>query len=1188
MAQEESPFKNLPGFQTLSKEVFSAKGIPSPDLDQLFEFIGVVNSLQGLLKVLENFSRACSHIPRICTSPKWFSAADRIGPLAERAQAILQCRDSLANLSPVLDQRSRKKSLRPFFGMVGAAPLYVTLGYVPRDRTFLERFDLLLAQVLVARAVLIARGKSQDFSALMEKFLISVRGFSKEPLEVFPSKPLTPEAYLSHLRSIPGLASLTPFFSAVQALVAAQRLESLISPGPEEEESGGVMAFSSEPQLFEAPGEGITVAEEFDHPDDDLEPAEEGVLYFFPDRPVGGLESNNFSSQAQQIAASRAMENQLLHYDWTGLNQQDIQTLLKWIFASEVHSDHQDLGPKALLGMMLFFGFSAERLARLGVAQTNSRAVGECYLAQEKKLRLASQGPHYKTPLAPQTSPQSFTRGPCLELDLPQPLAALLDQLVASRPTSQGENLFGLTAAQINRSCTQAFSRLQRVQPHRLTLNRVQSHMERLLSRLPRGDLAAAGLALGKDIYLARTRIHYASFDSGALRQLHRQACLEICRQGGTPSSEPIPPARGGSCHLGTPFRPKASSIRSLVANLKKLLRFFEGRPSSREALIQYHNAYTLYTVLMIAYSTGYRAVNDPYIPSLRRDETTGFCVIRDKDSADFYHCRLAWLPKVCLRQLHFFERHVQQLLGSRAPQQEQRAESLFFLSPEGRPLPATRGLIEEQLRGHGFFLPPNAQRHFLKSELQERGCSVEAIELLLGHWNLGQEGWTETSALSPLLFRDELESHLPPLLERVGLIPVAGLRKPSRMAIDLSDGMAVRPLPARNQTPLLNSAGKALAAQPPGEVWQEVRSRNRVPDQSRTFQRWEVAVLSQLLRQLPRVYAGDRDLSLSNGELSRLLRCLKHKGIHPRQTYRRLNFLIDGLKWGQQQLNWKIDSLPLRPVIIPKGRNRIRPAVMEELHGYRAVEKVFLADLEKPLLEGAVWRLGRILTSAILYGGLNHRPWAEAFVKALLQRRFFQWEELLWVDLWTVEPGKDLQEQWMQQRNPQIYRRWLADPLTQLLIYRFSGKPVDDEPLPADLGMDAVYRRYASHIQEAAGFRMPPLTELLAQGNAWATLHLPPFLAAYAAGTVSSASLPEPAWLRVLTGKHHLASSRPLRSVTQKTGRGSSPEERHNLIRQLARGIRDRGRASCGGTEPGGSDGDPDENGRQARCSRS
>jgi len=48
---------------------------------------------------------------------------------------------------------------------------------------------------------------------------------------------------------------------------------------------------------------------------------------------------------------------------------------------------------------------------------------------------------------------------------------------------------------------------------------------------------------------------------------------------------------------------------------------------------------------MLLGFSTGYRAVNDPFYSLMDIDWESQFIAISDKDSDDNYNTRIVWLP---------------------------------------------------------------------------------------------------------------------------------------------------------------------------------------------------------------------------------------------------------------------------------------------------------------------------------------------------------------------------------------------------------------------------------------------------------------------------------------------------------------------------------------------------------------
>lgn len=1165
MTKTTSKFRNIPGYQSLCRELFSnaETSFSDEELDELLDFLGVKDSIQNLLQVVGNFSRICRRILPAYKHPKWFLAADRLAQLGDRAKEILDQRQRLSRI-PGLTHPIDKTNVQAYRGLVGPAPFYATLGYFPDDVSLLNAYDILWGQILVAHLTLIEKGQSETYAAALEGALATLRSFahSTRLLVILPDISLAPEDYVRQLRALPPSKKLAPLCALLGSavdLVAAASLAELKGNDPEKISDYVKTVRLLAGDVPSTPIPDLEIADELDTPTDDLAPGTDGSLGVFQLR-AAKIPLDTLKFQAQQIVRSRAMQNQLLPFAWTELNSWDLQRLVGYVFSEESADSGDTLLSKIMLGLMLFYGLSTERLAGLRlVGEAVGDFAGDAYLLLEKRLRLHSPGPQYKTPLSPAAEEQAVSRLDHIDLTVPAPLVLQLERLLErSRP--EDDSLFGLEAVPIGRLCARALSPLRQGRQDRLILGRMQRYMERLLGSLPGSDLAAASLALGKELYLARTRIHYAAFDRETLRRQHQQACRLLCRQAGYDLDGVEGYPEETSCHVGTPVRPRLEALREMVTRLRESLKGCSGRFTSTSELARYHNDYSLYTALMVAYSTGYRAVSTPYVRAGLRDEASGFAIIRDKDSADYYHSRLAWLPPACLRQLRLYEHHVEYLrprilsLDSSLP--------FFFLSPDGQVLPVGPSQMEEQLGRFGFYLPPNVQRHFIKSELQENGCRIEAIELLLGHWHLGQEGWFDTSALSPLAFREELERHLPPLLLRLGLTPLPGLQKPpsARCAPTISPAERKGPfISPGTQERLRRPWRRRISIHPPGQIWQELVKREPCDRPlSEMFDEQQQIVLSKLQRLQPYLYRGAADLQIPDEALRNLLRQIRSKGLSPRQYAMRLDFVFDGLERGAERLNWRV-NLPSRPFFVSKGTNRMCPSVMGKMRGYRKVEQAFLADLAASGTVSAELELARILVSAILYGGLNHRCWAQALLPGLA-RRVYQWQEILWVDLWAQPPEESPQAQWLQQRNATLYRRWLADPTTQLLIYRWLRHPDPQREAADGFDLETIYDGYRRHLQAATGVALPRIDTLLRWGNAWATLHLPPFLSAYAADSIASACLPDPAWLRVLTGNHYPTAGRPGGGVRKKTDSSVSVAEQIERLREVCREVREQG----------------------------
>jgi len=194
----------------------------------------------------------------------------------------------------------------------------------------------------------------------------------------------------------------------------------------------------------------------------------------------------------------------------------------------------------------------------------------------------------------------------------------------------------------------------------------------------------------------------------------------------------------------------------------------------------------TVYTVAMLGFATGYRAVHDPLLQEAEIDRESGFAVISDKDDDSFYNARIIWLPDICLRQFALYQNHLFALQrwlfdhnlplffksrekASTGRQTDRENPALFFLESNADDLPVQPKLLKKLLAETSYQLPINANRHYLRTNLMNMGCPQEVVSAFLGHWERGEEPWGRYSGLSPIVYRKELAKHLVKLIGNDG-----------------------------------------------------------------------------------------------------------------------------------------------------------------------------------------------------------------------------------------------------------------------------------------------------------------------------------------------------------------------------------------------------------------------------------
>ena len=286
--------------------------------------------------------------------------------------------------------------------------------------------------------------------------------------------------------------------------------------------------------------------------------------------------------------------------------------------------------------------------------------------------------------------------------------------------------------------------------------------------------------------------------------------------------------------------------------------------------------------------------------------------------------------------------------------------------------------------------------------------------------------------------------------------------------------------------------------------------------------------VLKLLNSRHPDLYTGERGATLSEGDAQSLLDRLQKKS--PGHILKhRICYLIRGLEYGALELDWDV-VIPDPPVVISREKPRLTHDHFKFLPIVYAVEKAFLESLKQPPPTPNA-RIGQLLLSAMLFGGLVRNKLLTAWVQALPGVQCDG--NVLWVDMVTrstisdgdrrtkekagsFKPGRrGVKDSW------DIRRRWLADPLTHALIIRWLKKYPEDNHIVHTVEPAVAIRHYLAMILPQDKKTLDLEAKMLLSGSATRLgLQVPAFLQAYAEGRVKSVSLPTPVLNRLLTGK--------------------------------------------------------------------
>ena len=1101
----------------------------------LLDLIDHPHLFDCLLLVIENVIRICNVLPDTDLGQPWDSARKKIlnvnavclNLIADEAKFLWHLPDLGINLhSKSLDMR--KSSMQRF---TKQAPLWANVGNLPVQKDAFNSYFVLLAQVWLCYILIFEHGKQDLIDGSLRSALGELWKLANEKESVsikqLPESFCSPFEYSEQLRFLSAERDL-PVSGLASYLEDAQ---DLLLRGPvythkpsEDNDSEDLVSEWVRDELYD------------DYDDELSDPSPTPIM------PVTRKTFKALAStQGVQIRKRLARENQLFPFALNMLSERALKNVMCYL--SEPDSDLQG---KAILALTFWGAMDADRLSLLSTGLSCERHfVGDCYDAQTGVLFLSSPYPFLKHPPAGKQLLQLNKRQEFVELPMPGIVTACLTEYLQSIDRDSGR-LFFLSPAEITTKVRQLTRSLRKTTGSYITSGLVRTYLPQRLSRMRGGDPAFSDLTFGIESYLGRTKVYYAAFDHCDLERSYRVLSHSVLLESGQKSTytEIYPEDR--TLHVGTPKRPTLQAVQDAFQKLSELI-YSRGPAKSKEEFIRRHNFYVAYTVLLIKYCTGFRAVTHPYIDSQSYDPLTGFCGLGDKDSVEGNRARPLWLPQVLMRHLEFYRSYLRSIVSCRERDVIHAIEgkglaSLFFLSSGVRlssriVRPKTLG---EQFEAAGYYVPLNSQRHFLKSELQEDGCPPDVIELFLGHFEVGEEGYSPSSSLHPYDYKSEVEKYLTPVLNKIGARPLAGPLLPER-GLSISLGRLPKDTSARQKRKSrkkkdISAEKRVLLTQ----FLQGIIPQKIIDD----FKKDQLDVLQRAEKHCPELFLPLKESSLLSGQLQKFYVGLGGQRKKGKVLYKQQRFF----RWLAFELTKGFD-LPCRlpePLFLPSEKNLVRAQVGNHLSDFRALESAFVGDLERPLSEDPGHRLGQVLLSGILFGGLLDRKWVEA-VPCALRSGVFLVGDLMWLDLWTsTKPPVREYERFLAQMEPDRYRRWLPDPTTKLLVYRWLHDFSENHRESSRSDVSSLLCAYLKYLGFNYGTEQSSFNRLLRIGSAAALIRWPPVVVSYAKGLLSSASLPTERWLKIITGN---SIEMPVPYTPELS---SFPEKNYLLSRQI------------------------------------
>ncbi|NCQ40231.1 hypothetical protein [Shewanella vesiculosa] len=561
----------------------------------------------------------------------------------------------------------------------------------------------------------------------------------------------------------------------------------------------------------------------------------------------------------------------------------------------------------------------------------------------------------------------------------------------------------------------------------------------------------------------------------------------------------------------GSHLSPDPKYILDFVSHLQHQCQ--QGRLQDTKSLVAAHNSIAVYTVEMLTFATGHRAVSDPFYSFDLFCLPHAFVLIEDKVVSSRHQARIAWLPPLAQLQVTNYLHHLRSLSRLIRSSDSDLADQIWAITESDypRPLPFFFFLevsdgevnwirikpfnLKMQL-GEAWQLPLNTNRHLLSTWLHSNNCPTELIDAQLGHAEVGCYEFGARSPLAPTTVKHLMLPFLEQYLAAYGWKAVAGIRAPSRIrAICPPQSSSIL-----GQTTVFGTEARA-----------SVREGNFRKDSESIFELFNNKFPSGIPQAIPDAIVEELLNSVTldspkNRVLVRLTLLRRH---------------LSKLK------NSGTD------VVVPGrlGIARPEPSVFsldfsQNVAAYEVIRDKFMSILgnlvgDKPDQEK---RIAEILVSACIFGAQSSPAFLNEITHGLIGRIYRLGDEVFAdVSHSATSP----------------IRRWFPDNMTWALLIGYS-KIADEGTAPPSA--EQVKKQLIQILKALLGpqykktsIRQPAselLLPLLKITKSWWRIHLPGVIRAYAEGEISCASVPQSNWLRLRTGKNGVIAPSPVSTI--------------------------------------------------------
>ena len=462
-----------------------------------------------------------------------------------------------------------------------------------------------------------------------------------------------------------------------------------------------------------------------------------------------------------------------------------------------------------ILAAILIYGRDIEEICQMTVHHnplSNIPQGGIAYITNLKCIQIRIDGPIYRTSLDQEKESEALPVDKSILLVCPPLLSEAIEmQANNSKPEKarSGYKLFKESGKEHKRNIDKV---VHDITESKMTCIAVRRYIFQIFLE-ESTDVAVAMMLTNQRYGMPETRLHYTTLEKNKLSDIHRVAIQNLIKlmffefedmQGdiGRWLNENSHEQKG---YVGSRLTSTSEARQKLVRELKNKISNLRN-----DDVINFHNAFTAYCVVMLDYATASRAVARKYFLESDMCFESNTMLVWDKNAGDTINSRIVYLPDVCIEQIKEYRRHRKLVIErmTSLPDSEfhlltdplnQKPTSFyknklrahvdscygqfFFLDNKGKPKQLHPKLIREQLDGI-FHLPPNVNRHNFRFNMCKELVNGEFMDAYLGHSIWGEEAYGRYSTLSLDEVLNQLNSKIEKNMIEDGWSVVRGLRK--------------------------------------------------------------------------------------------------------------------------------------------------------------------------------------------------------------------------------------------------------------------------------------------------------------------------------------------------------------------------------------------------------------------------